>query len=139
MVDPRVLQNVRDALAGQPEWLEVRERLERLAPECEEETYRPFVFAFGYALIPQSGEDRRARAGGAFGPKNTVDGWQFPPPLAEIDDADVTAWQAAVEALDEPVALARLHDLLWERRAGPRPDLHARAAADAYVAISRLG
>jgi hypothetical protein len=138
MVDPRVLQDLREALVGHPEWLDVRQRLERLAPEGKEASYRPFVFAFGYALIPKSGEERRARAGGAFGPKNAVDGWQFPPPLAEVDDADVTAWQAVAEALDEPVALARLHDLLWERRARPRPDLHARAAADAYVEISGL-
>jgi hypothetical protein len=64
--------------------------------------------------------------------------WQFPPPLEQIERVDVEAWQAAVEELDDHVSSARLNDLLWERKASGRPDLNARAASDAYLAVSAL-
>jgi excisionase family DNA binding protein len=36
------------------------------------------------------------------------------------------------------VALARLHDLLWECGAQPRPDLHARSAAMTSREVAEL-
>jgi hypothetical protein len=47
-------------------------------------------------------------------------------------------WHEASDELDSPVARARLRDLLWERRVVPRPDLHARAAADALLELVAL-
>jgi hypothetical protein len=139
MLDPQVLLHLREALEGQPDWLEVRMRLQRLAPEGREGAYRPFVFAFGYFLVERSQADRRERAGGPFGAAHRADGWRFPPAVADVEEADVQAWVDAVEALEDPVSSARLHDLLWERRARPRPDLDARAAADAYLELVELG
>lgn len=63
------------------------------------------------------------------------EGWRFPPAIDDIEERDVEAWGDAVQAIDDAVARSRLADLLWERRAQPRPDLHARTACDALVEL----
>jgi hypothetical protein len=128
-----VVERLREALAGADDWLTVDTALRRSASEWHKDPVRPFVFAFGYMLVHD--EERRAEEG-PFAAAIVTQQGQFPPPLADIDQADVDAWRGAAEQLDDPIALSRLHDLLWERREGDRPDLHARAAVDAYVAIS---
>lgn len=62
--------------------------------------------------------------------------WRFPPALEDVEERDVDAWIEAADEVNDPVAASRLHDLLWERRAGQRPDTHARAAAKAYLSLS---
>jgi hypothetical protein len=135
VIDPIVLQQVRTILDSQPEWLEVRTRLVALTPEGREEAYRPLIFAFGYVLLEQSREERRVQAGGPFGAATSDRNWQFPPPLAKVEDRDIAVWQEAAGLLRDPVSAARLHDLLWERRVQPRRDQHARDAADAYLRL----
>ncbi len=114
-------------------WHAVDAKLRELAPQDTQEQYRPLVFAFGYMLVHD--EERRSEEG-PFAPMIVTDQGQFPPPLADVVTADVDAWIAAAGALDDPIASSRLEDLLWERRIGDRPDLHARAAVDAYVELS---
>lgn len=138
MLDASVGAVIRDALGDAPTWLELRNRIERAAPEGEEERYRPFVFAFGYALIAASHRERREREGGPFGAMIAQGNWSFPPPLGTVLDADIALWAEAIDQLEGPVAHARLHDLLWERRVQPRPDLHARAAISALVELVDL-
>ncbi len=79
MLEPQVLLHLREALEGEPDWLEVRTRLQRLAPEGHKAAYRPFVFAFGYLLVERSQTDCRGGAGGPFGAAMASDGWRFPP------------------------------------------------------------
>jgi hypothetical protein len=138
-LDVEVREHLERALEGQPEWLEVRTRLERFTEKGAEERYRPFVFAFGYMLRERSRRARRERGEGPFGSAMSQGDWQFPPPLEAIEHVDVEAWQAAVEELDDNVSSARLNDLLWERKASERPDLNARAASDAYLSVSNYG
>ncbi len=138
-LDVDVREHLEQALEGQPEWLEVHTRLEGSTAKGDEERYRPFVFAFGYMLRERSRRARRERGEGPFGSAMSHGDWQFPPPLQAIEHVDVEAWQAAVEELDDDVASARLNDLLWERRASGRADLNARAASDAYLAVSAYG
>jgi hypothetical protein len=128
-----VIDRLKQALAGANDWLTVDTALRRSTSEWHKDPVRPFVFAFGYMLVHD--EERRAEDG-PFAPALVTQRGQFPPPLTEIDQADIDAWQGAAEQLDDPTALSRLHDLLWERRDGDRPDLHARAAIDAYIVIS---
>jgi hypothetical protein len=124
---------LREALADADDWLTVDIALRRSESEADRELVRPFVFAFGYMLVHDL--ERRAEDG-PFAPELVTQQGQFPPPLHEIEQGDTDAWKAAVEQLDDPIALSRLHDLLWERRDGDRPDLHARAAIDAYITLS---
>jgi hypothetical protein len=63
------------------------------------------------------------------------DGNQFPPPLGEIDDEWLTTWAEVADRGEMSVVLARLNDLLWERKFGERPDQRARTAIDSYFAM----
>lgn len=138
VIDSDVLQHLEGALEDEPDWLTARTRLQHAVPEGRDDAYRAFVYAFGYMLLERAREDARARAGGTFGAAMSSGDWQFPPPLAEVSGDDVDAWREACELLQDPVSSARLHDLLWECRAQPRPDQHARAAADAYLKLADL-
>ena len=138
-LDVDVRKHLEQALEGQPGWLEVRTRLEGFTAKGNEERYRPFVFAFGYMLRERSRRARRERGEGAFGSAMSAGDWQFPPALEEIEQVDAQAWEEAVDELDDHVSSARLNDLLWERKASGRPDLNARAASDAYLALSAYG
>lgn len=132
------MKGLQAALEDEPEWRDVSARLRQQCPAAREEQWRPFVFAFGYALIPKSDTDRRVREGGPFGAANRVGEVPFPPPLADIEERDVEAWAAAADVLTSSVAISRLGDLLWERRRQPRPDLYARSAIDGYLAVSGI-
>src|SRR5262249_29185177 len=57
-------------------------------------------------------------------------------PVADVEDADVDAWQDALDAITHPVAQARLGDLLWERKRAPDPHLAARAACDGLLELA---
>jgi Domain of unknown function (DUF4209) len=78
--------------------------------------------------------DRREQHG-AFAPIVEWDGHQFPPPLGEIDDEWLTTWAEVADRSEMPVVVARLNDLLWERKFGERPDQRARTAIDSYLAM----
>ena len=135
MIDDEVLVWIRDAVEHAESWSAVSRALAAHDPEGLDDRLRPFVFAFGYTLFERS-SDRRDRAGSPFGAMVSGDGWQFPQPLEEVSDDDVHAWGEAFEAIDDPVARSRLGDLLWERRAQPRPDLAAGGAADALLEVA---
>jgi hypothetical protein len=64
------------------------------------------------------------------------DGSSYPPALAAIDEPTLTVWADAA-GTDGPVIASRLNDLLWERRWGDQPHLHARAARSAYMELAR--
>ena len=133
-VDDEVRQWVLEAVEG-GSWEAVRAELQAHDPEGQDARLRPFIFAFGYTLLERFGA-RRERAGGPFGSMLAGEGWQFPPLLRDIDDADVQAWREVFEAVEHPVARGRLGDLLWERKVQPRPDLAARAACDALLQVA---
>lgn len=134
-IDPELLDWIREAVAESESWEEIRASLQAHDPAGEDVRLRPFVFAFSYRLHERFASTRE-RAGSPFGAMLAGDGWRFPPALADIEEADVAAWQAAVAAIDHPAVQARLGDLLWERRTKPDPHLAARAAADGLLALA---
>lgn len=92
-----------------------------------------FVAAFQYDFI-ELAETQRRKQWGPYGPMlELTDGRVYPMPLKDIPDDSLDLWDDAVRSSTHPAVKARLHDLLWERRFGDRPDLHARKAADACV------
>jgi hypothetical protein len=96
----------------------------------------PFVIAFEYLFVEQSAEEQRSRAEGAFGAAMEFDNRRVPPPIKELNESTTLAWEEAAELVQHPALKARLRDLLWVRRTGERPDLNARAAAEAYLAYA---
>lgn len=134
-LDPRIIESLKTSVEGASSWEDVRAQLRNLDPEGEDEGLRPFYFAFSFCLLERTSK-RRDRAGGPFGSMVAGEGWRFPPALPDIEEEDVEAWADAFDSLDVPVLRARVGDLLWERRAQPRPDLWARGACDALLALA---
>lgn len=132
-LDPRIADALRAADA-ETSWHDISNSLRALDPDGEDLSLRPFYFAFSYTLLERT-SPRRDRAGGPFGSWISGEGWRFPPEVSEIEDIDVQAWMEAFEEIDSPVVKARVGDLLFERRAGSRPDLYARGASDALLAL----
>lgn len=111
----------------------------RLAEAVTDETrdeFAPFVIALGYHFIEHGAEELRARAEGAFGAAMEFDNKRFPPMVASLPPETLSRWVEVTEVTENSALLARLHDLLWVARQGDRPDLHARAASDAYVEVA---
>ena len=136
MLEQALISRLREALRDATTWLDVHTRLQELAPDDEDPLDRAFLDAFGYALIERSYDAARDREGGPFGAMFSGDGWQVPPRLTDVQPEAVAAWRDAADALDEPLAVSRLGDLLWEVKSKPRPDLRARAASDAYRVLA---
>jgi hypothetical protein len=132
-LDERIADALRAADA-ETSWRDVSNSLRALDPDGENLTLRPFYFAFSYTLLERT-SPRRDRVGGPFGSWSAGEGWRFPPEVSTIEDIDVQAWTDAFAEIDSPVVKARVGDLLFERRAGSRPDLFARGASDALLAL----
>jgi hypothetical protein len=132
-LDERIAEALRAGDAA-TSWHEVSASLHALDPEGEDLAVRPFYFAFSYTLLERS-SPRRERVGEPFGSRSAGEGWRFPPEVSAIEDVDVEAWMSAFEEIDSPVVTARVGDLLFERRAGSRPDFYARGASDALLAL----
>jgi hypothetical protein len=56
----------------------------------------------------------------------------------DSDTALLPTWRAIFDASSHPVIRARLGDLLWTLKHGPRPDLVARAAIDAHLELAEI-
>jgi Domain of unknown function (DUF4209) len=125
---------VADGAVGVNTALEVAGALQQAAGDPDEDPIGPLICAFNYDLVSQRNSDRREQHG-VFAPIVEWDGAQFPPPLADIDDDWLTTWAEVVDRSEAPVVVARLNDLLWERRVGERPDQRARRAIDSYLAM----
>jgi hypothetical protein len=137
VLDQALISRLRTALLGATTWLDVHTRLQKLAPDEEGDLHRAFLDAFGYILIERSYDAARDREGGPFGAMFAGEGWQVPPRLFDVQPEAVEAWRGGADVLHEPLDVSRLGDLLWEVRSKPRPDLLARAASDAYLALAK--
>ncbi len=133
-LDSTILEAVRSTAAREANWLNMRVALQRVARDDPERSYDAFICAFGFDLVDRSDSERRRDVGGAFAPAMVP--WRFESTLRDVSETDAEQWRQAAEALEEPLALTRLNDLLWERRTGPRRDMHARSACAAYVELA---
>ncbi|UUY03015.1 hypothetical protein LRS13_20410 [Svornostia abyssi] len=86
-------------------------------------------------LVTEHREEIHARTG-PFAPRIEWEHSAFPQPLADVPIEILDEWVDLFESLPEPAAQARLGDLLWVRRHGDRPDIAARAAAEAYLTLA---
>ncbi len=90
---------------------------------------------FGFMLSSREQADRREQHGGPFGPQIVLeDGRRWPQPLEEVPDECLATAAAVLDAIQEPMAVARLADVLWVRRYG-KANLHAERAIRAYLSF----
>ena len=82
---------------------------------------------------PFSGE--AAAGADYFGPLYEIDGGRYPPELSAVPDDVVRIWVAAADAVEAPIAHARLNDLCFEAGWGNRGD-RARKAFDSHLAAA---
>lgn len=122
------------AAAGEAaSWHEVASRLREDLETADCDELRWLIWAFEYAL---ESLHRVASSEGPFEPMlGFNDGSFYPPALDAVAEAVLVVWVEAADK-DGPVVASRLHDLLWERRAGDKPHLHARAAWRAYMELT---
>jgi hypothetical protein len=129
------LRLIRETVTEGPSEHEVRMRLQTL--DDPEHSLDPAILAFGFHFIAEAESEARDRRGGPWGPMiELADGRQFPPPLGDIGEDGMTAWQQMLDAIDLPAVQARCGDLLWVRRHGDEPHLAARAAVRGYLALA---
>jgi hypothetical protein len=120
------------AAAEAASWGEVASQLREDFESTDPDELRWLVWAFEYSL--ESLQVRRS--GSPFEPMlGFNDGSSYPPTVDAVEDAVLQAWSEAADS-DGPVIASRLHDLLWERREGDAPHLHARAAWLAYMELA---
>jgi len=89
---------------------------------------------FGYGLSTRDQTDQREANGGPFVPMYAFnDGTQWPPPASLISDECLRDAASVVESATDPLVVARLSDVLWERRFGSQAYRHAERAVAAYL------
>lgn len=135
MDTPSLLDRLRAAIEAGDGWYAIESAFSATVDDDEIDAARPAVYAFGYMLVTERGEDTRARTG-PFAPRIEWQHSAFPQPLDDVPSEILDAWAELFQTLDQPPAQARLGDLLWVRRHGDRPDLRARAAATGYLTLA---
>jgi len=115
-------------------WADVAAGLRRSLEEDQSDDLTRLLWAFDYGLDSW-------RHGSLTGKDPFVpmlgynDGSSYPPTLEAIEEEALAIWELVAD-VDGPVVASRLHDLLWERRHGDSPHLHARAAWSAYAELA---
>ncbi len=118
------------------EWREIGTALRKQGLNDHEHPLSKYVFAFEYMFVEKDNQDYFERFG-PFAPWIEMQGRKFPPPLTTISDEFLEEWSIVLQKVKHPILSSRLADLLWERKWGPRPDLYARQAIDAYLDVSK--
>jgi len=127
---------VREALMGEPTWMEAAERLRQHLPGHRDDALAAIIAAFEYGEIEPEQEELRAQWG-RFGPLLVSSEGIYPTPLEHIDEETLAIWADAYDRIDDPLIRARFGDLLWERKVRPRPDIRARDAFDSYLVLAQ--
>lgn len=117
-------------------WYEIGAEIQKTAEPESRDSVAPVVSAFQYDFVETTEEERRNRWGVYAPMLELADGRVYPTPLDVAPDEWLVTWTAIVDQVRHPAARSRLHDLLWERRWGPRPDQHARGAIDAFEELA---
>ncbi len=117
-------------------WYQIASRIQESTDPRGQDSIAPIVAAFQYDFTQPTDSERRNRWG-AYGPMfELTDGRVYPPPVDLVTEDWIETWSMVAEQVKHPGARSRLHDLLWERKWGPRPDNHARSAIDAFEELA---
>jgi len=74
-------------------------------------------------------------AGCTLGPQSGRGEFAFPPEISDVPEDVVALWRDLAASVEEPAAIARFQDLLFERRDGNGRE-RASAAIDAYIDLA---
>lgn len=80
--------------------------------------------------------DHGGKAGCALRSSPDTEHYAWPPRIGEVEPDVVALWRDVAGLVEHAAAIARFHDLLFERRDGRR-DERAAAAVQAYLAAAR--
>lgn len=127
---------VQAAAIGADSWYQIGAQLQGATDAQDQDLMAPVVSAFHYDHVEPTETERRARWGVYAPMLELADGRVYPIPVDDVSDEWLTVWAALVDGVLDPAARSRLHDLLWERRWGSRPDEHARGAIHAFEEVA---
>lgn len=115
--------NVRDALIA---WRE-KGTVEQECSDC-------LAQLFGYMLVGFDQADLRQENAGPFGPMYEFqDGQRWPERFQELPDDCLSLAAEVASHAQDPMVVARIADVLWERRWGDEPYRYAETAIRAYL------
>ena len=134
MRDPLV-ELTDEAAAAATDWLSVGAELSKRGEGSPERD--AVEIAFKYELLAGPVMDDRREQWGPFAPMISAGDKVYPPLVSEIDQDTVSVWTRVAKGAEQPAAISRLSDLLWERGVDEK-HLHAQRAIDAYVEIGDL-
>ena len=117
------------------DWHSIGSKLRVVEKETKDQSLVIFIYAFEYMFVEKSQSDYRERYG-PFAPWIEMNDGVFPPPLKSLAEQDINPWLDVQKKVNNSFLVARLSDLLWERKVKPRPDLFAKQAIDAYLQLS---
>jgi hypothetical protein len=129
------LQSVRGALATRPDWFSLSQQLTGLAKDSESPGLEAIGMAFVYDLVPIQDQDRRERSGGPYAAMWESGDERYPPRPDEVSSEIRELWRTTLDAIVDPIAQARLADLLYVAT-GPSAHALGRRAAGALVALT---
>lgn len=117
-------------------WYKIGSKVQESTDPSHQDSVAPIVAAFQYDFVEPTETERRNRWG-PYGPMlELADGRVYPPPVDEVPEDWPKTWAMVAEQAEHAAARSRLHDLLWERKWGSRPDNHARSAIDAFEELA---
>jgi hypothetical protein len=124
-----------EALTDRPAWLELARSVEAAANEQDSHGLRMLSMAFVYDLVTPGQSGRRASAGGPYATMWDSPDGSYPPRVPDVLEEVRNVWRFVLDNLDDPIACARLADLLYVAE-GRSAHVEGRRAAACLVALT---
>lgn len=135
MEPKEILDLINDVEKNSDLWFSIGYDLRKKIDDQNKSTLLPFIFAFEYMFVERESKEYREKYG-AYAPWiELADGKIFPPPLQELSNDQVNEWDRILQITEKPVLVARLSDLLWERKFSDRPDKYARKSIQSFIEV----
>ena len=115
---------------------DVNEHMRALAPQAGLDADKPLGRELFRAASYRLQLDHGGKAGCALRSSPDTEHYAWPPRIGEVEPDVVALWRDVAGLAEQPAAVARFRDLLFERRDGVRRD-HAASAVRAYLAAAR--
>jgi Domain of unknown function (DUF4209) len=115
---------------------DVNEHMRALGPQAGLDTNGPLGRELFQAASYRLQLDHGGKAGCALRSSPDTEHYAWPPRIGEVEPDVVALWRDVAALVEQPTAIARFRDLLFERRDGV-PREHAESAVRAYLAAGR--
>jgi hypothetical protein len=115
---------------------DVNEHMRALAPQAGLDPSGPLGRELFQAASYRLQLDHGGKAGCALRSSPDTEHYAWPPRIGEVEPDVVALWRDVAGLVEQPAAIARFRDLLFERREGVRRQ-HGASAVQAYLATAR--